>query len=503
MKWPGLAAVEVAMVSIYKGEWKKAFVLDRKKVPQITSYLDDTEPLGDPHKLVVNTDKSFQGSIVLGKGFILDETQVRQLLAEHPRNTEVLFPYLNGADLNGNIDQQPSRWVINFFDWEEDYCRENYPECFEIVERLVKPERQRWKKDKEGNEIIGIYALRKPLPEKWWIYGEKRPKLYRTIAPLERVLVHTIVTKTHAFEFTASSQVFAHRLVVFPFDSFEKLAIISSCIHEHWAWKFSSTMKADRNYSPSDCFLNFPFPKSSISHLELLENLGRASHIHRTQLMPRIQLGLTKTYNLFHNTSLLGPEGTPWGSEEQAQALADALHALSDQAIESQYNKELRKFVQHIKSIQGTSFTPSVPNRLKDPSLPIPEPVPAASLAEAIRGIWELRRLHVEMDQAVLAAYGWGSEGSTLLPPEAASDPTYDSPIDLAHGFYEVDYLPENDRVRFTISPEARKEVLKRLLLLNHARYEEEVKAGLHEKGRKGNKKERKGEAKGQGTLFH
>jgi len=40
--------------------------------------------------------------------------------------------------------------------------------------------------------------------------------------------------------------------------------------------------------------------------------------------------------------------------------------------------------------------------------------------------------------------------------------------IYLAHDFYEVDYLPENDRVRYTISPDARKEVLKRLLKLNH-----------------------------------
>jgi hypothetical protein len=32
--------------------------------------------------------------------------------------------------------------------------------------------------------------------------------------------------------------------------------------------------------------------------------------------------------------------------------------------------------------------------------------------------------------------------------------------IDLAHDFYEVDCLPENDRVRYTILPDARKEVL-------------------------------------------
>ncbi|NVK64980.1 MAG: GreA/GreB family elongation factor [Flavobacteriales bacterium] len=77
--------------------------------------------------------------------------------------------------------------------------------------------------------------------------------------------------------------------------------------------------------------------------------------------------------------------------------------------------------------------------------------------------ILKLRELHKEMDEAVLAAYGWQD-------------------IDLRHDFYEVDYLPENDRVRYTIHPEARKEVLKRLLMLNHERYEEEIKQGLHKK---------------------
>ena len=38
------------------------------------------------------------------------------------------------------------------------------------------------------------------------------------------------------------------------------------------------------------------------------------------------------------------------------------------------------------------------------------------------------------------------------------------------HDFHEVETLPENDRVRYTISPTARKEVLRRLLALNHQR---------------------------------
>jgi hypothetical protein len=74
------------------------------------------------------------------------------------------------------------------------------------------------------------------------------------------------------------------------------------------------------------------------------------------------------------------------------------------------------------------------------------------------------RELHTEMDIAVLNAYGWND-------------------IDLGHSFREVDYLPENDRVRFTISNGARMEVLRRLSELNHQRFEEEVEHSLH--GRK------------------
>lgn len=63
--------------------------------------------------------------------------------------------------------------------------------------------------------------------------------------------------------------------------------------------------------------------------------------------------------------------------------------------------------------------------------------------------ILELRDLHRELDVAVRDAYGWND-------------------LDLGHDFYEVDTLPENDRTRYTISPAARKEVLRRLLALNH-----------------------------------
>ncbi len=72
-----------------------------------------------------------------------------------------------------------------------------------------------------------------------------------------------------------------------------------------------------------------------------------------------------------------------------------------------------------------------------------------------------LRALQREMDTAVAHAYGWDD-------------------LNLEHGFHEVPYLPENDRIRFTISETARVEVLRRLSELNRQRYEEDVAQGLH-----------------------
>ena len=84
--------------------------------------------------------------------------------------------------------------------------------------------------------------------------------------------------------------------------------------------------------------------------------------------------------------------------------------------------------------------------------------------------IARLRELHIEMDQAVAAAYGWED-------------------LELGHDFHET---PQG--VRFTISEVARREVLGRLLELNHQRYAEEAEAGLH--GGKGGRQKAEGRIK-------
>jgi hypothetical protein len=91
-------------------------------------------------------------------------------------------------------------------------------------------------------------------------------------------------------------------------------------------------------------------------------------------------------------------------------------------------------------------------------------------------GIARLREIHVEIDGAVAEAYGWDD-------------------ISLGHGYHET-----AQGVRFTISGAARREVLKRLLELNHQRHAEEEAGGVT--ASKGRRTAGKGGGAIQAPLF-
>ena len=370
-----------------------------------------------------NKNKSFQGTVVLGTGFILDSKEAADLIRKSDLNRQVIFPYLTGDDLNNSPNQMAGRQIINFSDWDENESKK-YRDCYSILVEKVKPQR---------DEII---AKGKQIHTyNFWHYWDPRPNLYSTISKLKRVLVVNNHTRHCVFDFVDPRHIFSHALTVIAFEDYNYFSILSSNVFSEWAWKRGSTMGSTTlRFTSSEIFEPFPFPQNINPHEEQkLEIIGKAYHDHRTQFMLSIQLGLTKTYNAFHAKGI------------HSSITTQQLKQSDKKTIEKQYGKEVWNLWNHLQKTEDT-----------------------CSIEEAIDGIVKLRELHVQMDNAVLEAYGW-------------------SDMALRHDFYEVDYLPENDRTRFTIHPDARKEVLKRLLELNHQIHEEEVKAGLWDK--KGGKK--------------
>jgi hypothetical protein len=244
--WPGSANLEVAHVWGRRGGWAGTFVLDEKPTLGITSLLTTRNSVGGiPFRLKANESKSFQGSIVLGMGFVLEPEEAQRLIDKDSRNKNVLLRYLNGEDLNSRPDQSPSRWVINFFDWPIEKAME-YPDCFRIVEEKVKPERTRKKQDRDE------FALRKPLPQKWWIYADKRPELYSLLACAQTVLASTRVTKYFCVSILPANQIFTVDLAVHAGVPIDNFALLSSNLFECWVRETSSTMETRLRFSITD-----------------------------------------------------------------------------------------------------------------------------------------------------------------------------------------------------------------------------------------------------------
>ncbi|MBK9460605.1 MAG: hypothetical protein IPN94_14540 [Sphingobacteriales bacterium] len=187
MRWPGVANLEVALLSITKGSWGNLIVLKNKQVKSISTFLDEDESGSLPSKLISSSGICYVGTVVLGKGFILDKEQVNNILNSDKKYETVIFDYLCGSDVNGSPDLCPSRKIINFFDWNEEYVAKEFPLCYNVLKEAVKPERDILKR--------AVYR------DNWWRYAERNPKLYKEIKSKSRILVVCRVTKYLSFQF--------------------------------------------------------------------------------------------------------------------------------------------------------------------------------------------------------------------------------------------------------------------------------------------------------------
>ncbi len=354
--WPATSAnLEYAAVWGTRGHVADEVlrVCDKVPVARISTLLEPEGRVnGQPERLAENTGIAFQGCVVLGTGFILESEEAQAWITQDPRNAEVLFPYLNGEDLNSRCDCSPSRWVIDFFNRSE-HESSTYRLPFSRVVSDVRSER--------------LLKKQPSYRTYWWQFAHKGTAWKAATANLDEVLVIALVSKTAIPVRVPTGQVFSHKLAVFATNRFTDQAVLSSSLHLMWVMRYSSTMRTDLNYSPSDVFETFPRPEPTPE----LETIGRTLDTERREIMLRRDLGLTKLYNL-----------------------------VNDPGLEAGIDPDVDR----------------------------------------------MRAIHVDLDAAVAAAYGWND-------------------LDLTHGFHTYRKM-----TRWTLSPATRVEILDRLLEENHRR---------------------------------
>jgi len=294
VKWPGLAAVVVSVVHLFKGTVPYTPRLDGRQVEKITAFLFHAGGHEDPQRLEANEKKSFHGGIPLGKGFMFEDdapdstaiSEMNHLLTVSANFREAVFPYLGGGELNSSPTLTYHRFVIDFGDVELEHVQRRWPELLEIVRQRVKPLRDGLK--------------RKCYRELWWLHGERQPELYRQLHHLPRVLANSQVSAHLAMAFQPVDRKFSFTLNLFMFPTHAAFCTLQSRPHEIWARFFGSTLEDRLRYTPSDCFETFPFPENWETH-PTLEAAGKAYYEFRADLMVKNNEGLTKTYNRFHD----------------------------------------------------------------------------------------------------------------------------------------------------------------------------------------------------------
>ena len=320
LKWPGLAAVVVSVVHVFKGPPPQTPILDGRPVEKITAFLFHAGGHEDPYRLQANEKKSFHGGIPLGKGFLFENDaaestpieEMNRLLSSDAKNREAVFPYLGGEELNTHSSLAYDRFVIDFGDVELEDAQRRWPDLLDIVRRKVKPFRDGLK--------------RKCYRELWWLHGERQPELYRQLRRLPRVLANSQVSTHLAIAFQPVDRKFSVTLNLFMFSTHAAFCAIQSRPHELWARFFGSSMKDDLRYTPSDCFETFPFPEQWDTH-PVLDAAGRVYYELRHHLMVNNDKGLTKTYNRFHDPD----------ERDSDIARLRELHAAMDRAVLDAY----------------------------------------------------------------------------------------------------------------------------------------------------------------------
>ncbi|MFD8588021.1 Eco57I restriction-modification methylase domain-containing protein [Streptomyces sp. NPDC059637] len=230
-----------------------------------------------------NSGGQSEGSKVYGLGFTLSRGEAREWISGDGRYAEILFPYVNGQDVNNNPDHGTDRWVINFHDWQKDKAAA-YPKAYEKLEREVKLERESLKVNSSARE-------------RWWLYERSRIQLYKQLKNLERCIVLARSSELVIPVAVSARQVFSDKVIIFACDDFALLAQLSSSLHYWWAIDRGITQSKVPNYTPTDVFETLVSPPFNYE----LRIVGARLDDFRRGLMRRRGIGLNATYNLFHD----------------------------------------------------------------------------------------------------------------------------------------------------------------------------------------------------------
>ncbi len=433
IKWPSKSAnLECAKVWLRKGGFWGQLWLNGKEVVIISPLLDDEVGERRPMRLSRNPVKSFEGSKLTGLGFVISHAEAHHLLEADPKLKQVIFPYLVGDDVNSNIGQLPSRSVICFHDWPLGRIGQQLPVS--------------------GEDVVEVVRRVNPTRADSWFPTKNQ----RWDNP-DRSIESSEEYRRHWLQMGVVPADYPHPVAAdFP----EVLAIVETEVRPER--QRPSQKGPDKN--GRDFQLRTPLAERFWHYGEKRPELyATIRELRRclvgSRVSEHLQLAWCPTNIVISDRCFV------FATEDDAMfgVLQSSIH----EAWARTYSSTLETRLLYTASDCYETFPlPDLTEQMDATGKALDDTRRAAMDARQIgltavsklmhnptvrdADIEALRQAVIANDAAVSAAYGWDD-------------------LDLQHGFYDL-----GRGLRFTVSPTARKEMLRRLLAENHRRYAEE-----------------------------
>jgi hypothetical protein len=390
------ANVHISMVAFDNGE-DESRTLDGSPTktirPNLTSAGADLTQARPQRE---NADIAFMGVTPAGPFDVTAAQALRWLAAPNPHgrpNSDLLRPYLNGADLN---QRSRGQWTIDAFGRTLAQVMP-YAEPYGHLEKHVQPVR--------ASNNRPVYR------DLWWCYAEGRPAMRAAFAGKARYLATCMVAKHRLFVWLDSVCVPANVVIVFARDDDFFFGVLHSRLHEVWSLAQGTQLEDRPRYTPTTCFETFPFPHPTEAQTQAIAAAARELNALRERwlnppewLQPEV-LEFPAAFDGPWSRFIARPNAAPaavceaeagwtprdlYDAEKAVRLAAEAaqLHTPQPEGIgTARYPRQLPRDAACAKQLTARTLT---------------------KLYNA-RPAW-LALAHRTLDEAVFAAYGWPAD---------------------------------------------------------------------------------------------
>lgn len=261
-----------------------------------------------------------------GSGFIVTPQKARELgLGTREGLDQHIRPYVNGRDL---LQHTRGVMVIDLQGLTERQVRERFPEVYEHILLMVKPERDGNREEYRRNN--------------WWVFGRKHTELRSFLSGLQRFIATVETSKHRIFQFVEEGVRPDNMITAIGSDDAFYLGVLQSKIHLEWTLQTGGWLGFgnDNRYSKSKVFDPFPFPDPTPDQRAAITELAEELDATRKLALAETdKLTMTELYNLRAKLR----SGVALDDQEQRRAtraraaIVDRLHEQLDLAVADAY----------------------------------------------------------------------------------------------------------------------------------------------------------------------